>query len=227
MQVAASGGSVRRLIAVGIVVLVVAVLGVAQLVLPGVAAQTLRGQLSHNGRVLSVSVNAFPAIELLWHHADSVDVRMASYRVTPATLPDKLGQAADTDSLHAQVESFTDGLLVLHDATLVKRGDTLSASASIAEGDLRAAVPIISSVTPVASANGQLTLQGTATLFGVSATVDATVTAEQGRLVVVPDVPFGGLATLTVFSAPNVSVQSIGASPAPAGFTVYGSATLH
>ena len=47
--------------------------------LPGIAAQRLRDRLSRSGRVLEVKVEAFPAIELLWHQADRVVVRMASY----------------------------------------------------------------------------------------------------------------------------------------------------
>ena len=87
-----------------------------------------------------------------------------------------------------------------------------------AEADLRAALPILTSVTPVASSDGRLTLRGTATLFGLSATVDATVSAQDGKLVVVPDVPFGGLATITVFSDPRIQVQGVSASPVPGGF---------
>ena len=50
---------------------------------------------------------------------------------------------------------------------------------------------------------------------------------KNGKLVVAPDVPFGGFATLTVFSAPHVSVQSVSASPTTGGFMVRGTAILH
>jgi hypothetical protein len=79
---------------------------------------------------------------------------------------------------------------------------------------------VLQSVVPVASGGGQLTVRGTATLFGVTATVDATARAQNGQIVVTPDVPFGGLATITVFSDPSVEVQAVGASPAPDGFSV-------
>ena len=65
------------LIAAGVVVLVVVLLGVAQLVLPGIAASSIRDRLSRSGKVLDVQVSAFPAIELLWHQADRVVVRMS------------------------------------------------------------------------------------------------------------------------------------------------------
>jgi hypothetical protein len=108
----------------------------------------------------------------------------------------------------------------VHDAVLQKRGDRLNGTASVSESDLRAALPVLQSVVPVASGGGQLTLQGTATLFGVTATVNATARTQNGAIVVTPDVPLGGLATVTVFSDPAVDVQGLAASPAPGGFSV-------
>ena len=70
----------RRLIALAVLGVVLALLIVAQLVLPGVAEQELRDQLSQSGTVLEVKVTAFPAVKLLWHHADSVVLRMGRYR---------------------------------------------------------------------------------------------------------------------------------------------------
>src|ERR1700744_1397724 len=216
----------RRLAALGVVAVVLVALVVAQLLLPGIAAPRLRDRLGRSGRVLEVHVSAFPAIELLWHHADSVVVRMATYRASPSRLPDTLDQAGDVGSLRASAQTFQDGLLTLHDASLVKQGDRLSGRAVVAGADLRAAVPFLSSVTPVASADGTLTLRGTGSFLGLSATVDATVSARDGKLVVAPDVPFGGLATVTVFSDPRIRVQSVSASPAPGGFAVRGTAVL-
>jgi hypothetical protein len=216
----------RRLVALTVVGLVLVALVVAQLVLPGIAAQQLRDQLARSGQVLEVQVHAFPAIKLLWHHADSVVIRLARYRSGSAALGSKLDQTSDVGSLRASVGELDTGLLTLRNATLVKHGAQLSGSATVTEADLRAALPILQSVTPVASGDGQLTVQGTATLFGVTASVDATVRAQDGQLVVLPDVPFGGLATITVFSNPHLSVQSVAATPAPGGFSVRGTAVL-
>jgi hypothetical protein len=217
---------VRRLIVLTVVGLVVAVLVVAQLVLPGIAAQQLRDRLARSGQVLEVQVHAFPALELLWHHADSVVIRLGSYRSGSAALGSNLDQTSDVGSLRASVGELDTGLLTLRDATLVKHGSQLTGNATVTEADLRRALPILQSVTPVASGDGQLTLRGTATLLGVTASVDATVRAQDGQLVVLPDVPFGGLATITVFSNPHLSVESVGASPAPGGFLVRGTAAL-
>jgi hypothetical protein len=202
-----------------VVLAAVLLLGVGQLVLPGIAAQRLRDQLARHGRVLRVDVHAFPAIELLWHRADRVVVRMGDYSSSAVTLDRDVSQVADTGSLDASAGVFHAGLLTLHEATLRKRGDRIVGTGTLSEADLRASLPILDAVVPVSSGSGQLTLQGTGTFLGVTATVDATVRADHGALVVSPDVPLGGLATITLFSNPHVEVEGISATPAPGGFT--------
>jgi hypothetical protein len=204
-------------IAVGVVVVL---LIVAQLVLPGIAAQRLRDRLSQSGHVLSVQVSAFPAIELLWHQADKVVIRMQQYRSNPGHLGSLLGEAGNVGSLDASATEFQSGLLTLRDASLRKRGDQLTGTAEVTEADLRSSLPILDSVQPVASGGGQLTLRGTASVLGVTASVDATVRAVNGELVVQPDVPFGSLATLTVFANPHLAVEDLAATPTADGFTV-------
>ena len=218
----------RRLATISIVLvgLAVVVLAVAQLVLPGIAAQRVRDQLRGDGAVRSVSVQAFPAIELLWHHADRVTVHLADYRAGSGRLGGSLGQTADVGTLTASADTAHVGLLTVHDATLTKRGDRLLGTGTVTEADLRAAVPILRSITPVASAGGRLTLRGTASLLGLDATVDANVAARDGALVVSPAVPLGALATITVFSDPRVHVEGVSAAARPGGFTVRATAEL-
>ncbi len=208
------------MIAIATAGVVILVLVVAQLVLPGVAADKLRDRLSKSGDVISVEVHAFPAIKLLWNHADRVVVRMGRYQSAAGTLGDLLSQTSTVGSLDASAQEFSSGLLTVRNAALRKRGNQLVGTALVTEADLRRSIPILQSVVPVTSSDGRLTLRGTASLFGVSATVDATVSASNGKLVVAPDVPFGGFATVTVFSNPHLEVQSIGATPAPGGFRV-------
>ena len=213
----------RRLAAIAVGLLVIIVLGVGQLVLPGIAASHLRSQLSRDGQVLSVSVSAFPAVKLLWHQADKVVIRMGRYDPPSGSLPATLAQTADASTVSASAQEFHYGLVTLHDASLAKQGNTLSGSALVNESDLRNALPILSSVTPVASSGGKLTFQGTA--FGISA--DATVSVSDGNLTVVPDIPFGSLATITLFSDPHVAIEQIAASAASGQtFAVKGTATL-
>jgi hypothetical protein len=211
----------RRLTAIAVAAgVIVALLVVGQLVLPGIAANRLRDRLAKSGQVLGVKVGAFPAIKLLWHNADSVHIRVGTYRSNPSQIGSLLGEAGNVGSIDASAAQLDSGLLTVHDATLRKRGDELTGTARVDESDLQRAFPILQSVQPIASEGGELTLRGTATLFGVSATVDATVAARDGQLIVQPNVPFGGLATVTVFSAPHVYVEGVSASPGTGGFTV-------
>ena len=205
-----------------LVALAIVVLVVAQLLLPAIAAQQLRDRLSRSGRVLEVKVEAFPAIELLWHQADRVVVRVASYRATPGHLGSTLAQTIDTGSLYASAQRLQTGLLTLRHATLTKRGSQLVGSATVSQSDLRSAMPFIQGLEPVASGDGKLTLQGTA--FGVTA--DATLMAVNGKLVVQPNVPVLNFFTLTVFSNPHLAVQGVAARTVPGGFAFTGRARL-
>jgi hypothetical protein len=218
---------VRRLAILLPVVVVVLLLVLAQLILPGIAERRLRDRLARSGSVEHVEIDAFPAIELLWHHADTVRVQLRSYRSSGvANLSSLLRETGDVGSVDASAGSLNTGLLTLRDATLRKRGGELTGTARVTEADLRAALPFITDVQPVGSSQNGLTLRGTATLLGVSASVDATLTAQDGRIEVVPDVPFGGLATVQVFSDPRIDVQSVSGTPTPDGFTATARALL-
>ena len=87
-------------------------------------------------------------------------------------------------------------------------------------------MPFLDNVQRVAAQDGRLVLRGTATLLGLNASVDVTVAAQNGDLVVAPNVPFGGLATITLFSDPRIQVQSIAAAAVPGGFSLQVQARL-
>ena len=217
----------RRLIALGVAGVVLLVLIVAQLVLPGVAARRLRDELSHSGTVLSVKVSAFPAIELLWGDADTVVVRLGRYRTGSSQIGSRLAGVGGVGTLDVSAQEVEWGVITLHDAVLRKRGGELVGSATIMESDLRSAVPFLDDVSPVASSGGQLVLRGTASLFGLSASLDAVLAARDGALVVAPDIPFGGIATITLFDDPHVQVQSVSAATVPGGFKLVSAASVH
>ena len=210
----------RRIAVLATAGVVLLVLVLAQLFLPGIAAQRLRDDLEKSGTVLEVKVSAFPAIKLLWHQADSVVVRMGSYRSGVSHLGSTLAGASDAGTIDASAQQLEVGPLTLLGGTLRKRGSELTGAATVTEADLRSAVFFLDNVEPIASENGRLTLRGTASFLGLTATVDATVAAQNGALVVAPDVPFGGIATLTLFSNPHVEVQSVSATTVPGGFRI-------
>jgi hypothetical protein len=202
------------------IAVVVVVIAATQLILPRFAASDLRARLEREGEVLSVKVSAFPAIQLLWHHADSVSVKLADYQSAPGDVPGLLEEATNVGRLNVSIGTLRSGLLTLHDVTLTKRGSELIGSARVDEADLRAALPVIDSVTPVSSSDGQLRLRGTAGAFGISATVTAVVTARDGKLVVVPSGLLGGFVNVTVFSDPDIYVQAVSGTAISGGLTV-------
>jgi hypothetical protein len=213
----------RRLTALAIALaVIVLLLVIAQVVLPGIAGEDLRGRLEKSGRVLEVKVSAFPAIELLWHQADKVVVRMASYRSSTAHLRSLLDEAGDVGSIDARVKRFNTGFVTLQNAVLLKRGNRLTGTATVTAAALQSAIPGVQGLQPVASGSGQLTFQGT--VLGVTA--DATLAAEDGKLVVSPDIPFLSVLALTVFDDPHVYVEDVAASDAPAGFALSAHARL-
>jgi len=195
----------------------VAVLVGGQLLAPPIATSVLRRRLAQYGRVSSVRVSAFPWFQLLWQDADSVTARMADFNVQPAQLHSLLHEAGGAGKVDISVGVVHTGPLTLHDVSFSKRGDELQGAARLELDDLRSALPVVRSLTPVQDAEGQLVLRGTASLFGVSATVDVAVAARDGKLVVAPAGLFGAFATLTLYDDPHIHVQSVGASTVPGG----------
>jgi hypothetical protein len=199
-------------IAVGVVGAVVLVLVLAQLLLPRLAASRISSRVGRYGKVLSVSVSAWPALELLWAHADSVRVKAKSLALSPAQAASMLWEAKGTASMDVSAESVRVGALIVTDASLRKRGGALSAQAVVSEADAQAALPAGFGVRLLRSEGGQVEVQATGALFGVGASVNAVALASDGELIAHPlGFLIEGL-RLTLFSEPHVYVEGVGAS---------------
>jgi hypothetical protein len=191
---------------------VVLVLVLAQLLLPRLAASRISSRVGRYGKVLSVSVSAWPALELLWAHADSVRVRAGSLALSPAQAASLLWEAKGTASMDVSAESVRLGSLIVTDASLRKRGSALSAQAVVSEADAQAALPAGFGVRLLRSEGGQVEVQATGALFGVGASVNAVALASDGELIAHPlGFLIEGL-RLTLFSEPHVYVEGVGAS---------------
>ena len=188
-----------------------------QLVVPPIATTVLRHRLAKDGRVISVRISAFPWFQLLWQHADKVSVRMANYDAAPQGIQQRLQEGAGVGTIDVHIGVVRTGLLTLHDVSFTKHGGEMVGAAQLDNSDLRAALPFLRSLTPVHDAGGQLVLRGTASVLGVSATVDVVVTASDGKLVVAPAGLLGAFATLTLFDDPQIVVQSVNATAVPGG----------
>lgn len=225
--------------AAGAAGLLLLLLVLAQLVLPGIATDRLRDSLRPHGTVQSVSVESFPAVTLLWHHADKVTVQMTTYGDSSPTatggadqgpggqlrsgtqrLADFLASTSAADSLDARVGQLKVGRVALESVLLRKRGPELTGSGYASYGDIGAALPPYLQIRSFAGGGGELVFTGAASLLGRHAIVRMRLLARGGALVVQPDVgPFlPSVLSLTVFKDPRVIVESVAAAPASGGF---------
>jgi FHA domain len=205
----------RRAALVLIPLALLALLGIAQLVLPGVAEDRLRSKLERYGLVRRLHIDSTPAIKLLWHRADRVEVAMETYRSEPGghgSLADFLSRTRETAKLDVSVGILESQLLALREVRLHKEGDLLVGQALLSQRDLSAALPTYLDLRPVSASAEGIVVQASASVFGQRVRAQLRVLADRGRVVVRPEgIPFGSLATISVFNDPRVYVESLGA----------------
>jgi hypothetical protein len=203
-------------VALAVVVLVVVLVALAQALLPRIAASRVRDRVAAYGQVHSVQVSAFPALKLLWGHADSISIVAGRLAASPAQVASLLWQAQGVGSLDVVAAAavlraplLPRGLEV-GDVRVRKRGALLSASAILTPAQLAAALPAGVSAEPIASGSGAVEARASGALFGLQASLDVLVQAVEGRLVAEPRVPFGGIAAVTLFSDRHLKVLATG-----------------
>jgi LmeA-like phospholipid-binding len=195
----------------GIAAGAVAVLGLAQLLLPGLAAQRVRDQLGRYGTVRSVSVSAFPAIELLWGNAQSATVSAGNLDMSPAQASELLWKARGVQRVDMRAASMRVGTLTLRDVSWRKRGQELTTRGSVAEADLLAAIPGSTGFQLLGSTAGGVEMRVSGSLFGVAGSVEVLLSAKEGEVVAQPQgIPFAGFVKITLLSAPHMYIQSFG-----------------
>lgn len=186
----------------------------AQVLLPRIAASRISSRVGRYGKVRSVSVSAWPALELLWGHADTVRVSAGSLALSPEQLGSLLWEGRDTSSLEVSADSVRLGPLLVSDARLAKHAGALSADALVSEADVKAALPPGFDVRLLRSVGGEVEVQASGGLFGVGASVNAVAGASEGKLVAHPlGFLIEGL-RLTLFADPHVYVEGVAASVA-------------
>jgi hypothetical protein len=199
-------------IVVGLVGLIALVVVLAQVFLPGIAASRVRSRVGKYGTVRSVTVKAWPAVELLWGKAESVEVKAGSLSMSPAQTVKLLGEARGVRSMSLTAERVKEGPLRLQDASFQKHGNALAAQASTTRADVGAALGGGVEVQLLGSHDGQVEVSASGGLFGVKASVDAVAKPEEGKLVVHPlGFLLEGL-KLTLIDNPRVYVEGVGAS---------------
>jgi hypothetical protein len=214
----------RRGLLVAAAVLV-AVLVVAQLALPGLAARRLRSDLEEHGHRVHVDVSAFPAIKLLWGKADRVTATVGDYTSggpgSGSSLADSLARTDGTDELDVRVAVLDVLLLRMHDVRLRKRGDVLTGRVKVEREDVNAALPPRLHVAGRALGGDALALSGSTSVFGARVRGRARVLLDKGRIIIRPEgIPLASLVSFPIFSDPRVAVDALGAQRAPGGFVL-------
>ena len=213
-------------IAIAAVAGVLVLLLASQLFLPWLAERRLRDRLDDNGVVESVDVHSFPALELLGGKADRTTIRMRDGHAGPGRFADLVARTKNTDKLDATVDGARILTLRLRQLKLRKRGRDIQGTATVTDAELRAALPGGFDVRPVASGDGVLVFEGTANILGRSFTGQAVVAARNGKVLLAPNVLFGGFLSLTIFEDPRIEVLDVGARQRPDGFTLTARARL-
>jgi LmeA-like phospholipid-binding len=208
---------------------VLLVLALAQVLLPRLAASRISSRVGRYGGVQSVSVSAWPAIELLWGDVGSVRVQARSLALSPAQAASLLWEGRGASSMRLSAQRVKLGSLQLTGASLQMHGSALSAQASVSEEAVKAALPEGVELRLLRSGGGEVEVQASGSLFGVGASVAAVAGASAGKLVVHPRGFLIEGFQLTLFSDPHVYVEGVGASVAgeqPAGYRLTMSARL-
>jgi hypothetical protein len=200
-------------IALGVAGGVVVLLVVAQLVLPGIAARIARDQIGKYGSVRSVSLRAFPAIELLWGRADSAEVHATELRLSVSQLNSLIPRLRGVERVDMSADSLQVDQFKLQRAAIEKRGAEIDMRGTIDQADVQSALPAGTQAQLVENAQGTVEVRVRGSLFGFGASLAVTLSAQDGKLVAQPKgIPLAGLARLTLFSDQHLHVESVGLS---------------
>jgi hypothetical protein len=200
---------------------VVVALIVAELVLPGIAAQRVRDRVDRYGSVRAVSVHAQPALELLWGDAETIGVRAGPLHVTPADLVELeqrvsgVGSAElTTPELVLSLAGLASAEVPLYNVRLVKHGKSLLATGLVRPANVHATLIAGFQAQGFYAESGRPEVGISGEVLGARLSARGLVTASEGKIIVEPvGIPFGSLAAVSVFSDPRIDVESVTAAP--------------
>lgn len=209
--------------AFGLAWLLVAVAALAELFLVGYAERRATSSLARDGAGVSVSIKARPAAKLLLGRADEVVMR--ADRLKPASssaddgddLGDLIARTGAAGRIDARVGTLQTGRLTLRDASVVKRGNRLSAVATVTRRAIEDALPGDLALSTQGGASA-FELTAKATVLGRAVNVRATVGVSRGKLVIAPKVAGIAVLTISLFDDPRVSIDRVSATAVPGGY---------
>jgi hypothetical protein len=199
---------VRALLALAGAVLVLLV--AAQLALPPLAEHRISSKLARYGHVESVDVSAWPAVELLWGNADSVQVRATALTIGSTQIAKLLDEASGAERVDANVADVSVDSVHVSDAVLRKRGSRLQAEATMTHAQVAQALAGLN-VALLSSGSGRVRVRVSGGLFGLAGGVEAVALASGGALVAQPAGPTLGAVRLQLFADPRIRIDGVSA----------------
>lgn len=192
--------------AVGVLVLVVAVLVVLQLTLPGIAEDRVRGEVGDPDA--KVTVRASPVLGLLFGKADEIVVDTPTVAGSAgAPLGELLKRAKDVGRTDATVGRVDVQGLTLRDVRAVVRDGRVQATASLSVRELETLVPGGGTLRALPSGpSGEPRFAVSVGLLGLSTTVNASAAAVDGAVQVAAE---GLPVSITVFQDPSIAVDAV------------------
>jgi hypothetical protein len=205
-----------------LVAVLVALLVLAQLLLPSLAERSIRGKVDDVATVESVEVKAFPAIKLLWKHADKAEVRLGEVRSSTSKFADLVDEASGVKEVDVTADRAQIGDAELTRAEFHKDGDDLVGTGFMSEDAILAALPLGFRVKPVRTQEGALIVRGSPGILGGAVGVEGRVVTQDGAIIVNPEgVPLvGGLVDYTVFTDERIAVDSVTAKKIGRNFLI-------
>ena len=206
------------LIGLGVLLLLVVV---AQFALPPIAEKVVRESLEPPDRGVSVSLSSFPAVALLFGHADSATLHIEEARPSGrGGLEKLLARASHVDNLTSTVGKMYIGPLELTHVTFTKREAAVAAEAEVTRHAIDQILPggVHVSATDV-SEGLRLTLS--TSVLGHTVSFPAKLAATNGALEVAPDLPVFDAVRISVFDDPGVVVTSVAVRTGSSGAYVF------